>query len=272
MFGVYYCPPGLSLESISYLNNSLLSIAAYRHSIVLCGDFNVPNIEWASVSQTLDTSPADHWCSTVLDNSLFQHADCPTRDNNILDLVLSSGDCVSSVNVFDNLPSTDHSAVKFHLSDSIPVQHSTQRFLYNYKKANFSTFREVLFHVPWSCVTDCNDIDYTWTLWKDLFFSTVEKCKPQIHWKRRKMKHWFNSITIAFIHTKRQFYLIKKRKPNSTIAATNYRKISNVVRCLTRCDTKEHTSRICHLNINIIIIIIILSTWLYNYYYYYYYY
>ena len=69
------------------------------------------------------------------------------------------------------------------------------------------------------------------------------------------MKHWFNSVTIVFIHTKHQFYLIKKRKPNSTIAATNYRKISNVVRCLTRCDTKENTSRICHLNIIIIIII-----------------
>ena len=158
LFGVYYHPPELSLESLSYLNNSLLSIAAYRHSIVLCGDFNVPNIEWASVSPTLVTGPADHLCSTVLDNSLFQHVDCPTRDNNILDLVLSSSDCVSSVNVVDNLPSTDHSAVKFHLSVSIPVQHSTQRFLYNYKKTNFSTFHEVLFHVPWSCVTDCNDL------------------------------------------------------------------------------------------------------------------
>ena len=58
-----------------------------------------------------------------------------------------------------------------------------------------------------------------------------------------------HSVTISFIHKKRQLHLIKKRKPNSTIAATNYRKISNVVRCLTRCDTKEHTSRICHLNI-----------------------
>ena len=63
------------------------------------------------------------------------------------------------------------------------------------------------------------------------------------------MKHWFNSVTIAFIHKKCQLYLIKKRKPNSTIAATNYRKISNVVRSLTRRDTKEHTSRMCHLNI-----------------------
>ena len=111
------------------MNNSLLSIAAYRHSIIFCGDFNVLIIDWASVSPTLVTGSADHLCSIVLDNSLFQHVDCTTRDNNILDLVLSSSDCVSSVNVVDNLTSTDHSAVEFYLSVSIPVQNSTQRFI-----------------------------------------------------------------------------------------------------------------------------------------------
>ena len=104
----------------------------------------------------------------------------PTHDNNILDLVLTSGDCVFSVDVVDNLPSTKHSAVEFHLSVSIHVQNPNQRSLYNYKKANFATFREVLSHVPWTCVTDCNDIEYSWSLWRDLFFAAVNKRVPQV--------------------------------------------------------------------------------------------
>ena len=92
--------------------------------------------------------------------------------------------------------------------------------LYNYKKADFDTFRETLSRIPWTCVIDCSDIEYSWSLWKDLFFAavTVGKCVPQVRWKRRKMKHWFCDTT-TFIHKKRQLYFLKKRKPNSTAAA-----------------------------------------------------
>ena len=68
--------------------------------------------------------------------------DSPTHDGNILDLVLSNRDCVSLVNVTDNLPSTNHFAIVFLLSVTIPVQSRCQRTLYNYKKADFNAFRE----------------------------------------------------------------------------------------------------------------------------------
>ena len=149
------------------------------------------------------------------------------------------------MDVVDNLPSTDHFAVEFHLLVSIPTQTQCRRSLYNYKKADFDTFREVLFRVPWTCVSDCNDIEYSWSLWKDLFFAAVNECVPRVQWKRRKMKHWFSSNTISFIHKKRQLYLLKKSRPDSTAVAIRYRKISNIVRYLTRYDTKHHTLNIC---------------------------
>ena len=63
------------------------------------------------------------------------------------------------------------------------------------------------------------------------------------------MKHWF-STTISFIYKKCRLYLLKKRKPDSAVAAAKYRKISNVVRYLTRHDTKEHAFKICSLDCN----------------------
>ena len=187
------------MASLNQLNNSLLTISSHNFPIVLCGDFNVPNIDWVTVSSNLTTGSATHLCNLVLDNSLTQHVGSPTRDSNVLDLVFTNCDCISSVDVVDNLPSTDHFAVEFHLLVSIPTQTQCRRSLYNYKKADFDTFREVLFRVPWTCVSDCNDIEYSWSLWKDLFFAAVNECVPRVQWKRRKMKHWFSSNTISFI-------------------------------------------------------------------------
>ena len=198
-----------------------------------------------SLSPTSSAGAADRLCTIVLDNSLSQHVGSPTCDCNILDLVLSNRNCITSVDVIDNLPSTDHSAVEFYLSVSIPIQQPCQRLLYNYKKANFDAFCEVLSHVPWSCVTDCNDTEYSWSLWKDLFSAAAEQCVPQVRWKRSKMKHWFSDSTISFIHKKRQLYLLKKKKPVSIAAAAKHRKISNIVHYLTRHDTKLHAQKIC---------------------------
>ena len=126
MESITILPAGHSLESLNHLNNSLLTISSHGLPIVLCGDFNVPHIDWATVSPDSSTGPADHLCTIVLDTSLIQHVVSPTRESNILDLVLANCDCISSVGVIDNLSSTDHSAVEFHLSVSIPIQRQCQ--------------------------------------------------------------------------------------------------------------------------------------------------
>jgi len=140
LLDVYYRPPGNSVEALVHLNNSLLSLSSCNLPLVLCGDFSVPNIDWVSVTPVSSPRPAELLCTIIADNSLAQLVDCSTRDCNILDLVLSNHDCVSMVNVIDNLPSTDHLAIEFSLSVTIPAQSGHQRTLYNYKKADFNAF------------------------------------------------------------------------------------------------------------------------------------
>ena len=88
LLGVYYRPPGNSVEALEHLNNSLMSLSSCNLLIVLCGDFNVPNIDWVSVAPTASTGPAELLCAIIADNSLTQLVDCPTCDSNILDLTL----------------------------------------------------------------------------------------------------------------------------------------------------------------------------------------
>ena len=89
LLGVYCRPPGNSIEALEQLNNSLMTLSSCNLPLVLCGDFNVPNIDWVPVAPTSSSRPAELLCAIIADNSLTQLMDCPTRDHNLLDLVLT---------------------------------------------------------------------------------------------------------------------------------------------------------------------------------------
>jgi len=113
LFGVYYRSPQSNTDIIS-LNHCLLSISEYP--IVLCGDFNVPKIDWSVGFPTVSSLPANSLCELVHDNYLSQLVTSSTRGDNISDLILSNNpNFITNVEVTDSLPGTDHDAVKFTL-------------------------------------------------------------------------------------------------------------------------------------------------------------
>ena len=89
------------------------------------------------------------------DNFLTQLVHLRARGDNILDLIFTNcPNSISSVEIIDNLPGADHNAVKFVISFLPVIQVQPNRVLFNYTKADFSVFLEVLSHIPW----DCNEI------------------------------------------------------------------------------------------------------------------
>jgi len=108
---------------------------------------------------------------TMMDDlSLEQCVSSPTRKSSLLDLVFTnSRDLISSVEVVDSLPNTDHDCIEFVLDILPHKQVSLHRTLYNYKKTNFDLYRKALDSVPWD-LAQAEDIDLWWTQLKDLFF------------------------------------------------------------------------------------------------------
>ena len=236
LFGVYYHPPSQSVSDLLSLNNCLLSIAKYP--IILCGDFNVPNIDWSTGFPTTSCSASTILCELVHDNHLHQMVHSPTRQHNILDLVLTnSPDIVTNVYLSDNLPFTDHDAVEFSLSMLVPSQSSCRRVLYNYKKADLSGLIETLSHVPWNTIETADSIESSWSMFKDLFLTAVDSFVPKLRWKQKKLKHWFSYGTIHLIRKKRHLYLQLKKQFSVTLLS-EYKKLRNKVRYLTRMDTR----------------------------------
>ena len=241
LFGVYYRPPTQGVYEMTALSNCLLSIG--KLPIILCGDFNMPNIV---VFPTVSTPLNNEFCDLVQENCLTQMVST-TGQHNLLDLVLTNRPhLISKVCVVDNLPSTDHDAILFLLNITVSVESPCKRVLYNYKRADMSVFLETLSHVPWHIIESVSDFEESWQLFKDLFFSVLDISIPRLKWKKSKLKHWFSQETIHSVRRKRRLYLRIKSLPNpSPSLLSKYRTLSNKVRSMTRRDTKLYADRVC---------------------------
>ena len=136
----------------------------------LCGDFNLPLVDWAISGPTSSDKLSVQFCDIPHDFSLCQLVRDPTRGDNVLDLVLTNNSSsVSHLQVCDRLPGTDHDAVQlcflFYLRSSFLF---TVTYIIT-KKADFDKFRVTLSSVPWE-MAESNDSDSWWEDWKDLFF------------------------------------------------------------------------------------------------------
>ncbi|XP_065903849.1 uncharacterized protein [Dysidea avara] len=84
------------------------------------GDFNFPSVVWSDGYGLLNPNPTygselnNVFLETMNDASLEQYVTEPTRQNNILDLVLSNNNNIHNLNVVPGI--SDHDAIQFQLS------------------------------------------------------------------------------------------------------------------------------------------------------------
>jgi len=129
LFGVAYQPSGSSVNYLEEMHNSLLCAVNKNIPVLICGDFNLPNIDWSVVSPSPSTPVAAAFSDIISDFS--QLVTFPSHKDNILDLVLTiHPDLVSSISLCDSLPGTDHDAVSFSVTTVSP---SLSRFCISIK-------------------------------------------------------------------------------------------------------------------------------------------
>ena len=89
LIGTFYCPPHSSTSYITELANSFERISPTT-PVILCGDFNAADIDWDDFNPS-SSSPVGHMlCDILQDHSLEQLVKTPTRNQNILDLLLTN--------------------------------------------------------------------------------------------------------------------------------------------------------------------------------------
>ena len=87
----------------------------------------------------------------------------------MLDLILTNiPEKISDIHGFDDILNTDHKLVSFVLDFNIPKKPKTKRYVYNFKKANWDTLKEVLTNTPWDMSFVPGDIEALLSNWCDV--------------------------------------------------------------------------------------------------------
>ena len=204
MFLAFYRPPNTDINHIKELKKSLhLAIKAKFDHLVVCGDFNLPHIDWSTGSATNNDCIHNYFTKTVKDNYLYQLIDFPTRCDNILDLVFTNlPDKVINVQGFEDILNTDHKLISFELDLKINKKPKVKREVFNFKKANWTGLKDVLLNTPFDACFVPEDIDASLSKWCDLFLSIVHDHIPKCSSRNVYDHPWIDKELLELIKKK----------------------------------------------------------------------
>ncbi|EDO31726.1 predicted protein [Nematostella vectensis] len=167
---------------------------AITKRIIIAGDMNVPDIEWSNASVKDNPQYGVAVNKTMIDlvddHSLSQLVTFPTRQESVLDLVLTSHpDLVHSLSSVQGI--SDHSAVSFDLNLSVKVNKKKPRIVYKFAKANFTDIRKdatILSNDFFERHPENINVESNWQFFKSGLMNILSRSVPT-----KKSGSWNNS-------------------------------------------------------------------------------
>ena len=187
LVGVVYRSPNSDDENNAKLLAMLrLATTVHCDHFVICGDFNLPRINWSTRHcHDSDGSYSKAFLTLIEDIGLFQHATSPTRfrgtQQSCLDLVFTNEDeMVDKVDELPPLGKSDHACQKWELSLGEIIFRNTEVPRRNFKRANWDNIKNDLreFEIePRDSATLMND--KLVTLLNDSKTRNIPMCRPR---------------------------------------------------------------------------------------------
>ena len=198
LLGCIYLSPSSSAVDINRLC-VLLDHMCGRGAVhkMIVGDFNCPNINWEQMTSPISTQFLVDSC---LNNFLTQLVRHPTRDNHVLDLIfVNDASFISSLDISDNFPGSDHMSVECILSFDISsplTSHEksnvTLRKTFDYSRADWVAYRSFLDKIRWSELLEDPSIDNMWDNLKAAILRAADASIPT-----RSPRRCFSGVPVA---------------------------------------------------------------------------
>ena len=158
LIGVYRKPGYLS-DDVNYVADLIACLTRLCDTtlpVIITGDFNCPDIDWATMSAPRD-GVQNHIAEFINDSGLSQLVSKPTRCRNIIDLlIVSQPILVSQVNIKAPFANSDHNTVTFALSfenenesENGPARKPTIK-CYKWNEADYSAIAAYLDSIDWN--------------------------------------------------------------------------------------------------------------------------
>ena len=215
-----YIPPCtddlLLSEVIQYFSTLINSYP--RNSLVLVGDFNLPDINWDNL--TASSTASRTFCDFIFDNALLQVVDTSTHSKgNILDLIITNSEySVRDLTVHScgHLIISDHFTLTFRLSASVPSSScSPPIYVYDYPKADYNSLCSFLLDFDFTSCLLSHDVDSVWNSIKSAIYEGMNLFIPRVRLRRHQYPRWF---TPELRHLSKWLHTLRKKvskKPTS---------------------------------------------------------
>ena len=224
LLSTFYRPPSSDDEYLKLFDASLLDIRTRtannpNHTIIVGGDFNLPDINWEHNCVSASSSKKklhDSFLSTLADHNLSQMVTEPTREDHILDLMLTNNpSIIKSVHILPGF--SDH---EFVLSDSNLAPSYTRKLprkIHLFSKANWAEVRQKIsdFSATYSNTMTELDINTKWNALKKQLNDIMDSCIPSKMTTTRHNVPWIIRTLIRLTRKKQKlFNKAKKKKGN----------------------------------------------------------
>jgi len=180
-FIVVYRPPEFNSIGRDYMRclyDCLCYLSDTKHPVIIVGDFNLPHLDWSN-----RTAPGDDIHSLFLqfcnDFGFAQFVDAPTRDDNVLDLVMSNDPYIlSSVYVAEPFSNSDHCAINFTLLLNNHEKFDVVRNIYDFENCNEDVVRQALLSHPFNSMVPLGSADAIWDQFIQPIYKTLSESVP----------------------------------------------------------------------------------------------
>ena len=185
LLGVCYKSPSANAESEMALHDAMRKASECCESMVIVGDFNHRTIDWRTLQSGAEGSA---FLDLTQDLFLTQHVLEPTRNENVLDLVLTS-----EPDMVDNLvvrePFSDHNIVTFDLICAVEVKDWRETY-YDYRNGDYGAMRTHLRQIDWDAVFGEQRTNSKFEAFQHMMEECVQRFIPEKS-RRRKKRPWF---------------------------------------------------------------------------------
>jgi len=179
----YYRNGGFTTSAIDYMDASVRcfqKLCSTAKTVMILGDFNLPDCDW-NFYHAPDNVVYNGFLKFINSYGFSQCVTEPTRDDHILDLILSTDSgSVCDISTMPPISTSDHNVTVFRLSNNASEKtDSDSHCYYNWAKAKFTGLNEHLLVIDWNNIFQyCFSVDECWDAFIDIIYKGIEMYVP----------------------------------------------------------------------------------------------
>ena len=243
--GVCYKSPSVSEHELKNLFSAIKQAGSGRCLVV--GDFNYPSINWENWECNKED---EEFVDLIQDNFLFQHVRVPTREKNILDLVISSEpSMVEELKVLEHFSTSDHNMVEFNFVLRTGCCNAVT-YKYDFRKGDYEAIALALNETDWGLMFEGKGTLQCYEILIDKLNNLMDQYVPKTKVKKQQRCLWLNGRVKKAIRKRNKKWKLykatkkdtdyKKYKECRNIVVTELRKARKTFECKLAADIKSN--------------------------------